>query len=485
MLHMKTIEIERGIARRTLPPIIEAHSLENEKRLLSTLNTRLEEQLELLKQKKAENDRLEQEIENYRRNYQTTGRVLNSSQIGIDLYNARRGLNSLSNDNMINKARFARSIRELDSLRERINEEIDLQQKDSMKIKSLESQIAQTNDEIQRLKHEFMSKEDLLLTINEKNWRLLQDYNKLADNLDVSVKQHIFLEIDIQSLNEKKKFENELFKIMKSELDKLNFVDKDGKTFIDFDGFYQNELRNIKEKIREDFMNMSEENHNVLHTEYEQRYSKVVEEIEKREALNNASQQLNDETTLNGLNAEFTKNNDELAGLKRNENSLQRKLEELTAKLKHTRETFSVEIEAKDRDITYLEEQINRMKSEAWGLLTISKNIDSEISLYDKLLSKRFDKYLNDMSVLNKISTDFLIEQYKKTVFVNTDNTVSTSEKPTRKIHENEEVNHARFIRSDSSHHDKFNYQRMILIDQELNELRKHQEEFERRRKGK
>jgi hypothetical protein len=325
----------------------------------------------------------------------------------------------------------------------------------------------------------------LLLTINEKNWRLLQDYNKLADNLDVSVKQHIFLEIDIQSLNEKKKFENELFKIMKSELDKLNFVDKDGKKFIDFDGFYQNELRNIKEKIREDFMNMSEENHNVLHTEYEQRYSKVVEEIEKREALNNASQQLNDETTLNGLNVEFTKNNDELAELKRNENSLQRKLEELTAKLKHTRETFSVEIEAKDRDITNLEEQINRMKSEAWGLLTISKNIDSEISLYDKLLSKRFDKYLNDMSVLNKISTDFLIEQYKKTVFVNIDNTVSTSEKPTRKLHENEEVNYARFIPSDSSHHDKFNYQRMILIDQELNELRKHQEEFERRRKGK
>jgi hypothetical protein len=89
------------------------------------------------------------------------------------------------------------------------------------------------------------------------------------------------------------------------------------------------------------------------------------------------------------------------------------------------------------------------------------------------------------MCDLNKISTDFLIERYKKTVFVNTDNTVSTSEKPTRKIHENEEFNHARFKRSDSSHHDKFNYQRMILIDQELNELRKHQEEFERRRKGK
>ena len=89
------------------------------------------------------------------------------------------------------------------------------------------------------------------------------------------------------------------------------------------------------------------------------------------------------------------------------------------------------------------------------------------------------------MSVLNTIATDFLIEQYKNTVFVNYDHTVSTSEKPPRKIHDNEGVNYSRFIPNDSSHHGKFTYQKMILIDEELNELRKHQEEFERRRKGK
>ena len=482
-----TTEIERGVAYHTLPQLKETQSMEKEKSTMRTLNARLEEQLNELKQKKAENDRLEKDIENYKKLLKMPGRDVYSSQLGVDLYNARKGLNTLSNQNSVNKSRLARSLLELDSLRERINEEVEFQEKGRMKIKSLQLQIAQSSEEIQRLKHDFITNQNSLLLIIQKNWKLLQDYEKLSDNLDKAFETNVFFQIDIHSLNERKKFENELFKVMKNELQRMTLCDNSGKKYIDFEGFYQSELKNVKTKIREDFMNMNEEGYELLQSEYNERYSKIVEEIEYKESTKAATQNLNDETTLTGLKTQFSQNEAELFELKDRQNNLQRKLEELTAKKGLTQVTVSKDIEAKDREITHLHNQINQLKSDAWELLTLSHKINSEISLYDTLLGTRFEKYFNQMRVHNEISTDFLFEKYKKLEFISFDDTVNTSDKPARKHYEEEIRYQGQFIKKqkdDFSYKHKFNFERIILIDEELEELRKYQDELDRKRKG-
>jgi hypothetical protein len=488
-IRIKTKEIERGVAFRTIPSVIQSQSLTEEKKELNDLNTRLETLLELLKSKKAENDKLEEEINNYKKNYQPTSKRVSSSQIGVDLFGARKDLNDLSNDNTIKKIRLARSMHDLDQLKERLNDEKNLQSNDKIKISSLEAQNSETLKEINSLRERFHLKEDYLIKIMEKNWNLLGDYHRLADDLDDSIETRVYIELDIQSLIEKRNFELELFKLMKIEIEKMFLLDTDGKMLIDFERFYETELKNIKDKIRDDYIKINEYNNEAVRYEYETRYSKIVEEVEIQDAATSASNNESEETALKLLNEEFLKNKVEIFDLNLREEQLKKLVDELLARLKCCQGKFEGDREGKEREIAELEEQIKQIKSDSWNLLNFSKNLDSEIAIYDRLLNKRFNKYVNEMTVVETQPSDFSIEEYKESIFGSIETTTVNSSKNPVELHhlndDDDDSQYERFIPNDDDFNrkNKFNIDKMTIIDQELKELRRHQDEFEKRRK--
>ena len=466
---MKTTEIERGVAFRTLPKVYETQTLEEEKKNLNDLNTRLEMLVEMLKTKKAENEILEKEIRNYKENFQPSSTIVNASQLGFDLSNARKGLNDLSNDNTIKKIRLTRNIRDLDLLKEKINQEAELQSNDKNRIKILEAQAEETQEDVYNLKERLQMKEESVTSSIEKNWSLLHEYNKLVDGLDASIRDRVFLEIDIQSLNEKKNFENELFRLMKAELEKLHLIDNDGKKFIDFERFYETELRSIRDKIRDDYLKINEYNNEAVRHEYEHRYTKIVEEIETHEATVLATNHLAEEEALKELNAESSKNKQELNDLKNREDELKRVLDDLLTRLNSYQSKFKEDKDIRDSQIAELDEQLRQIKSDSWSLLNFSKHLDSEISIYDRLLNKRFDKYLTDMTMLGTQPTDFSVEEYKKTFF--------SAKKAEVKPRDRQS-----YVAIEETTSETIKY-KINVIDQELLELRKHQDEFERMRR--
>ena len=368
------------------------------------------------------------------------------------MVNARKGLNDLGCDSTVKKIRLTRSLRELDVLKERLNEEIRLQSSDKLKIQSLEGQLTDTQEEIGSLRERCMIKEQLLQAIIDKNFNLLKEYNQLLDDLDGAIEDRVYLEIDIQSLIEKRNFEEEIFKLMKIELEKLHFIDTDGKKMIDFERFYEIELRNIKDKIRDDFLKINEDNYEAVRHEYEHRYSKIVEEIERQEIV---ERNLAEEDALKELNEEFLKNKNEIMTLNERENELKSKLDALLRKFNENRERQQLDTDERNQVIAHLDQQLKQIRADAWGLLNFSKNLDAEIAIYDRLVTKHLDKH--------EMPVRFSIEEYKMAYFNNKDDLAVSHFVP------NEE---------DYKRGDK-----ITLIDQERRELRRQQDEFERQRK--
>ena len=469
--------IERGIALRT---IVDTQFVADKNRNeLNDLNSRLEEKLGLLKVRKAENDKLEHEIQNYKKNYQTTGNLLNKSKLGVDLFNARRMFGNVSDEKAIHEIRLKRARRQCETLNLKINEEIELQSNDKIKIENLQIQIEEANDEINELKEELKSKEDSLLLIIKKNSNLSFDVSRLADERANAFEKRISLNIDIQSLNEKMKFESALFNLMKKELERLQQFENDEKKI---ERFYEKEFRKIKEKIRDDYMKINEDNNEAVRHEYEFRYKKMVERVEKQEAEANMSRDLTQENSFNKFKIEFAENEAEISSLKKHESELLSKLDMLADKLKNSRENFEINRNSKDNEIEELDNKLKQLKMDSWNLLRLTKNLDKEISIYGQLLIKQFDKCVNEIATSNRvISTDFFTERYKNMEY-EADIDESRFQRLDHKWEHNHEViNQERFICKSTGN--KFSLQKMRLIDEELLELRKHELELEKRRR--
>lgn len=104
----------------------------------------------------------------------------------------------------------------------------------------------------------------------DKNAKLAEQLRVLMQNLDREQLKRVDLECRIQTMHERKKFDEEVSRIMKEELERL-FVYQGENRLFDPQSFYRNELRDIKERIRDDFVKLNEFNLETLKEEYEHR----------------------------------------------------------------------------------------------------------------------------------------------------------------------------------------------------------------------
>lgn len=253
----------------------------NEKKELNELNHRLDELVESLKMKKAQNDELQDRLAKIRENilYGNGDESKYKKALDSDLESAKRELNHVSEMSTLSKIRASRSMYDLDKVREMFDDEVRYQHLTQEKIRMLESQRAESLHELNYLKENVESKNKSLSDDADRNAKLQQQLNALSDQLDTEQERRVDVECRIQTLLEKKKFDQEMYRLMRDELEKM-FLYKGTNSILDPKTFYINELRELKEKIREDFKRQSEFNMDTLREEYEYKCTTQIEEIE-------------------------------------------------------------------------------------------------------------------------------------------------------------------------------------------------------------
>lgn len=426
----RNTEIERGVRIKYKS----THNLaadqndryNNEKLKLNELNGRLDELVNAIKQKKLINDNLEAEIKNYK------DQVLNHSdnslrkQYTADLDEAKKELNNVSQLSSLSKIRASRSVYDLDTLRNKFDQEVKLQKSASEKISYLENQYSESLNEISYLKESCENRERSNLEDEDKNERLRSQITEISMRLDGELESRVDLECRIQTMLEQKKFEEEIANLMRDELEKLFLYHGNNKLFDDPHHFFNTELNQIKERIREDFKKLNDYSSQSVREEYEYKYSKTVEEIEisRKKAEEDRNNAENEEMmTINGLKQEHLENEEELKNLRLNGFRLSQTLEELRNRLTDHSQNLNAEAERRDIEIADLIDQINNLKIEMSTMLNFSKTLDSEVSVYARLLNERFTQFMStDSEHVNydsESSTKFSYDKYKESIFGN------------------------------------------------------------------
>ncbi|RNA07338.1 Intermediate filament B, partial [Brachionus plicatilis] len=364
----------------------------DEKQELHELNSRLDQLVDAVKQKKSQNDELQERISQFRNELLYSSGDGHRSRLDQDLQGAKVSLNSVSEVNTMSKIRASRSMYELDRLREKYDEEVRWQSRDHDKIRLLESQRTESLHELNYLKENCESKKKSLLDDSDRNERLREQLANLANGLDHEQESRIDLECQIQTLLEKKKFEQELHRVMRDELERL-FANQSSNPM----GFFTSELRDIKQKIREDFNKLNEFNSDSMRHEYELRYSKIVEEMEikkKRAEEARLNAEIEEKTSFESLSAQIESNKEEMKNLKLQEFNLNKLLQELHDKLNELRAGHADTADRKQSEIDQLHEQINNLKADLSSMLSFSKSLDSEVAVYARLLNQRVNSFV-------------------------------------------------------------------------------------------
>lgn len=439
----RNTEIERGvrIKYKSVHNLVEDQNtrVTNEKLKLGELNNRLDMLVNAIKSKKSQNDELEAQIKSYKDG------MLNSNENGLrkqytdDLDQAKKELNDVSQLSSLSKIRASRSLYELDTLRDKFEAEVRLQNETREKINYLENQRAESLHEVSFLKDTCESREQEMKEDIERNDRLRDTISELSSRLDGELESRVDLECRIQTMTEQKKFEEEINNLMREELERLFLYHGKNKLF-DPEHFYNTELNQIKERIREDFRKLNDYSSQSLREEYEFKYTKTVEEIEiaRKNAENQRIFQENEETmTITNLKQEHLENEEMLKNLRLDGFRLSQTLEELRNKLTDHSSNLESEAEKRDIEIAELIELINNLKIEMSTMLSFSKTLDAEVSVYARLLNERFTQFMTtDIVENNDSTTKFSYDKYKESIFGNS----SDEESETRRKREQEEL---------------------------------------------
>lgn len=273
----------------------------------------------------------------------------------------------------------------------------------------MESQRAESLHELSYLKENVESKNKSISDEADRNVKLQQQLNSLTEHLDSELERRVDIECRIQTLLEKKKFDQELYRVMREELERM-FLYKGANSIADPKSFYINELRDLKEKIREDFKRQSEFNMETLREEYEYKCVQQTEEIEtarkKEREASEEEQQLHAQ-----LNQERAANNDELARLRETECELTNRLNEMSAKLGNYRTNLKFEHDSRENELWVLRDQIGNLKNDLSNMLSSSKSLDSEVAVYARLLNQKMN---------HQVTTSFSLQEYENLVFSTT-----------------------------------------------------------------
>lgn len=206
-----------------------------EKKELNELNSRLNNLVESIKQKKLCNDALEKEIkheklntlsiyfdENEQYNTKVNCEARYRSQLAVELQQTKQSLNGESESNLRQKIRLTRLNYNLNKMQETYD--LDLKENHGLKDKIHELERLNKEKETELcLLHERYDQESKMLACDaEKNIQLEEKCFELHNDLDREQTNRIDLECRIQTLLEQKKFEKEIFELMRNEFVKLS-----------------------------------------------------------------------------------------------------------------------------------------------------------------------------------------------------------------------------------------------------------------------
>lgn len=182
IVRIKNKEIERGVRIRNVNSLVNSQNtrLLNEKQELNDLNNRLDELVESLKAKKAQNDELQDRLTKVRENIlygEAESKYKKAYQ--EDLEDAKRELNHVSEMSSISKIRASRSMYDLDKLKEMFDDEMRYQTVTREKIRLLENQRAESLHELSYLKENYESRNKSLLDDADRNQKLRDQLKNL------------------------------------------------------------------------------------------------------------------------------------------------------------------------------------------------------------------------------------------------------------------------------------------------------------------
>jgi 23S rRNA pseudoU1915 N3-methylase RlmH len=362
-----------------------------EKSELKELNGRLGRLIADVKNKKRLNDELQAEIRAFKNKVistydpgETGEEAASRAKLRDELASEKRRLNEISETrNFLNIKLFRSGV---DSTFKRTVQEEESRHKkeDEAKVRALEltyrdglNEILLLND---RFEYERAAVEKQADTVNSLRCQI----DSLNDSLDCEVERRVRLEHQCELLNEAKRFEIEVYERLRAEfigmLDSSLHSDAGGSAI----EFVECELSAMKERIRLDFETYAECLHENMRDEYNEMLCEVVEEERCRAETCEAETR-----EYEWWREEAAKNECVMRDLDIQWQMLSSRHASLAARLGEQRRQTECMCAGMDGERDELAANTAHLKCELSKMLSTSRSLDSEVSLYARLLGNR------------------------------------------------------------------------------------------------
>jgi hypothetical protein len=396
--HMPTIynTMEHYHHPHTGPHLFATHAEKvlAEKSELSELNCRLGRLIAEVKTKKLLNDSLQEEIKAFKNRIISTynpgdnDEAMYRNRLREELQAEKKRLNEMSEARNFLNIKLFRSGLDLNFKRSVQEEEAANKKQDEEKIRLLEAKYKEGLNEAIFLNDKFeQEKASIDKQVNQIEC-LQEQVNALNDNLDIEIEKRVNLEQQIQLLHEAKEFEKEMYANLRAEF--MRVLDTSiCSSSVDF---IETEINEMKEKIRRDFESYNECLYENMKEEYRQMLSEKIEEERCIRATHEEEMK-----NYEFWHAESVKNQLLMDELEDKWNCLNSKYAKLNARLNEHKCECEAVCAQKDCEKADLENYISHIKCELSRMLSTSRSLDSEVSLYARLLGNKQAKIQHEV----------------------------------------------------------------------------------------
>ncbi|KAI2798627.1 intermediate filament [Blomia tropicalis] len=344
---------------------------------LQNLNDRLAAYIDRNRQLEKENSVLKIQVQ---KKEQTREFMTIKNLYETELGDTRASLDAIAKEKAHVELLLTRTQEELKRLENKLSKKISETATLEKKVLNQDAQIEELRNKINQLNSDKKGLEGNIKSLNDEIKSLDDKVECLKKQLEEETLLRVDLENRNQSLNEELQFQRQLYK---KELEEVRMKE------FEYKETFQESLKDqYEQKLNKELDELRTENDERIHgyrlemeEKYEVQLGSLGEQLERKNAdLATAN------SRIKQLNSTYTFINTEVDQLKRDNQSLKDKVEDLNKLLKQEQEWNKISLERKDEEFQALQSTFESLNDEHKDLIDDKIKLDAELAVYRKLL---------------------------------------------------------------------------------------------------
>ncbi|KAI0978311.1 hypothetical protein GJ496_002243 [Pomphorhynchus laevis] len=374
-LSLMTVDSSKSISGTSI-----RDNREKEKRELIELNDRFASYVERVRFLEIQNKQLRNEADTLKAKACGNGAKI-KEMYETELQQARDVIASTGKSQLMLEAKAQKAEDDSKFYRERYDNLLYIHKDELEKLRMMAQEMSDNEATINLMNRRMRDLDDELQHYKSESQKLMQEVQRLSADLYDETSNRLQIQNEKQSLEEELNFLKQIHAQEIEDLQKLTRQDSS----LDPTNFFRHELANAIKDIRDEYETLHQQKKGEMENWYRIKVNNAIQEV-KTKRLNDHGLQKPRYEEFKALQEQVTGYRKENSSIKQKNNELENKIGELESVVYSERDSNQHAIKDRDGVIAELQMKLSEVLAEYEDLLSNNTNLNTEITVYRKLL---------------------------------------------------------------------------------------------------